>query len=61
MKGVSRRPPEGFETIELCRWLNGYLGTNIRPWELGGISEWWIKQILVAEETGRLLREVGAI
>ena len=43
----------------LARWLNGYLGTTLAPWEWARVSEWWIEQVLVAEETARQLAELG--
>jgi len=59
LQGISRRPPEEFELIELSRFLNRYLGTTMAPWEWGQVSEWWITQILIQEETARELAELG--
>ena len=38
--------------------MNGYLGTTMAPWEWEQVSDWWITQILIQEETARQLAEL---
>jgi len=59
LQGISRQPPAELDLFQLTRWLNGYLGTTMAPWEWARVSEWWITQALVVEETQRQLAEVG--
>jgi len=59
LQGISRRPPAEYQKIEMCRFLNQYLGTQLAPWEWAEVSEYWITLALVAEETARQLADVG--
>lgn len=44
--GFSRSAPRLWEDFELARYLNRYLGTDIRPWELSGAPELYIDAFL---------------
>lgn len=44
--GVSREAPRLWEDFELARFMNGYLGTDIRPWELSSAPELYIDAFL---------------
>ena len=59
-QGYSRRPPPFYEEIELARLLNGYLGTQLAPWEWGAVPDVWIAQVLIKRETEQQLAEVNS-
>jgi len=54
--GRSRHVPGMWEDIELARFLNGYLGTDIRPWEVGSVPELYLDAL----EEGIALRDALA-
>jgi len=45
-RGTTRKPPAQWGDVELARTLNGYLGTNLAPWQLAELPELWIAMIV---------------
>lgn len=60
-RGTSRQVPEEWAAIELARYLNRYLGTQLAPWDLGQVPDIWIEMIVEGAEIRAELGEAGLI
>jgi len=56
LRGISREVPEEWAAVELARYLNSTLGTQLAPWELDQVPEVWIAVIV---EGGRIRGELA--
>jgi len=59
--GCSRHVPGMWAEIEQARFLNHYLGTNIRPWELGQIPDLYIDVLNEGVALRNELAEAGLL
>lgn len=60
-RGTSRNPPEFWVDIQLTRAINGILGTNIKPWELGSIPDWWLDAFVSSQNLQASMAESGLL
>jgi len=57
--GISRNPPREWADIELVRYLNNYLGTNLSPWDLAFVPDIYIAMIVRAANLKAKIKEAG--
>lgn len=50
-----------WEAIELARYLNQYLGTQLAPWELGSVPDIWIALIVEGAGLRAEMEEKGLV
>ena len=57
--GISRQPPEEWTDVELARYLNRYLGTNLGPWDVAGVPDVYIAMIVQGANLKAEIKEAG--